>query len=171
MTQFVQSLNVTRQAKFTRPSDTNTYAAADVVCDSTSAPTIMTFPNVGNDKRCGLIVEALLTTSANQTLKPDLELWLFDTTVAMDNDNATFTPTDTEILTKISVIKFPFGSFIAGDATSGSGGNASCDIQGLAIPFNTVAANINDIYGILVVRNAYIPISGEVFQVRLKILH
>lgn len=34
-------------ANFTRPNDTNPYGAGDVVCNSTSAPAVMTFSNVG----------------------------------------------------------------------------------------------------------------------------
>lgn len=177
MTDFVRGKNHTPQAKFTRPADTAIYAAGDVIADSTSAPNIMTFTrsaledgSAGGQAAGGIIQEAILTTSANQATKPDLELWLFDTTVVMDNDNAVFTPTDAEMLTLVTVIAFPSTSFKVGDATVGAGGNAACDVQNIGVPFNIVGTNNTALFGILVVRNAYTPVSGEVFAIRLKVL-
>jgi hypothetical protein len=168
--QEVKGLNRTISAGFTRPNDTTAYAAGDVVSNSTSAPTIMIFPRAtsqagGN----GIIQQAILVTSASVATKPDLELWLFDTTVTMDNDNAAFTPTDAEMLTLVGVIRFPTSSFVVGTATAGAGGNAACDVQNLGIPINTKNGD-NSLYGILVVRNAYVPVAEEVFTVRIKVL-
>jgi hypothetical protein len=154
-------------ANFTRPSDTTAYASGDVVCNSTSAPVIMTFARASADA-VSFIQQATLVDSANVATKPDLELWLFDTTITMDNDNAAFTPTDAELRTLIGVIAFPTASFKVGDATAGADGNSICDIQGLNIQVNTTP-NTNAIFGVLVVRNAYVPVSGERFDVRLKL--
>lgn len=154
-------------ANFTRPSDTTAYTAGDVVSDSTSAPTVITFPRATSDS-ISTIQQAIIVTSASVATKPDLELWLFDTTVTPDNDNAVFTPTDAELRTLIGVIAFPTGSFKVGDATAGVGGNAICDVQTLNIQVNSTPA-VNSIYGVLVVRNAYVPVSAERFDIRLKI--
>jgi hypothetical protein len=154
-------------ATFTRPSDTTAYASGDVVCNSTSVPTIMTFADALKYNNA-VLQHAMIVTSANVATKPDLELWLFDTTVAMDNDNAAFTPTDAELLNLVGVVSFATGDFKAGDATGGAGGNAICEATNLGIPINPAAAD--DLYGILVARNAYVPVSGEVFTVRLKFL-
>lgn len=169
-TSFARTTGRTISASFTRPNDTNQYTAGDVICNSTSAPVIMTFSGaVNTDFQMGIIAQATLIDSANQSTKLDAELWLFDTTVTMDNDNAAFTPTDTECGTLVGIIPFSTSYWKAGDATSGAGGNAVCHVQGLVIPFNVVHAS-NALYGILVARNAYTPVAQEVFTVRLHII-
>lgn len=158
-------------ATFTRPADTTAYTSGDVVNNSTSAPVIMTFPNAGSGE--GAIIQtATLFSSANQATKLAGELWLFDTAMTMDNDNAVFTPTDAESLTLIAVIAFPASAWVVGDATSGASGNALCNAQQLYIPFRTVLGATPDpnIYGVLVARNAYTPVSAEVFTIRLGVI-
>ncbi len=153
-------------AAFTRPNDTNTYAAGDVVSDSTSAPTVMTFTGAARAAaKPGTIVSALLFDSANVAVKGSFELWLFDVTVTPDNDNAVFTPTDAEMLTLVRVI--PFTLSYVGDATSGAGGNATY-VGTLSEPINFNSASGN-LFGVLVVRNAYIPVGQEIFTVQLLI--
>lgn len=170
MTEKVLSVGRTRSSAVIRPADTTTYAAGDVVADSTSTPTIIKFRSAAQGNGAPSIIQhAILVDSASVATKPDLELWLFDTTITMDNDNAVFTPTDAELLTLIGVIAFPVADFKVGDATVGAGGNAICEARNLGIPFNTAIAD-NDIYGVLVVRNAYVPVSGETFTVRLHLL-
>ena len=160
----------TSKATFTRPSDTTAYAAGDVVCNSTSAPVIMTFANaVSSAHASSILQQALLIDSGNETTKLDCELWLFDTTVVMDNDNAAFTPTDAEMLTLVAVI--PFSSSAWKQGTAGTGGNCANDQQNLGIPINVADGTQNtSLYGILVARNAYTPISAEVFTFKLKFL-
>ena len=169
-TNFARTTGRTISTSFTRPSDTTAYAAGDVVCNSTSAPVIMTFAGaVNTDFQMGVIAQATLIDSANQSTKLDAELWLFDTTVTMDNDNAAFTPTDAECATLVGIVPFSTAYWKSGDATAGAGGNAVCHVQGLSIPFNVVHAS-NALYGILVARNAYTPVSAESFTVRLHII-
>ena len=169
MVEKVRGMGRTNIASFTRPSDTTAYAAGDVICNSTSAPVIMTFNVAAKELgSVGIIQQATLINSASVATKPDLELWLFDTTVVMDNDNAVFTPTDAEMLTLIGIIPFPTGDFKVGTATAGADGNSACDVKNVGMVFNTKTNN--EIYGILVVRNAYIPVSAESFAIRLKVL-
>lgn len=161
-------------ATFTRPANTTTYAAGDVVCNSTSAPTSMHFTAATEGEGAGrndqaVINQAILVCSANQSLKPDLELWLFDTDVTMDNDNAAFTPSDAELATLVGIVEFPVANFKVGDATAGAGGNCVCVADNLGIPIKTLSGE-NTLYGVLVARNAYIPVSGESFTVRLAVL-
>lgn len=154
-------------ASFTRPADTTTYASGDVVCNSTSAPVPLTFARatVTQGPKSSTIKQVIVVDSANQTTKLDGELWLFDTTVALDNDNAAFTPTDAELATLLGVVAL--GTPFVGDATSGAGGNAVY-VKSVSIPVETKAAD-NAIYGVLVARNAYVPVSAESFTIRLGI--
>lgn len=154
-------------ANFTRPADTTAYASGDVLCNSTSAPVILTFARATNGElSSSMLMSATIISSANQPTKPDLRLWLFDTTVTMDNDNAAFTPTDAEMRTLLQVVAFPASAWLAGDASSGAGGNAVCNAQALWLPINTVGGD-NAIYGVLTAGAAYTPVSGERFDVRL----
>jgi hypothetical protein len=170
MVDFVRSTGRIVSDNFTRPNDTNPYAAGDVVCNSTSAPVIMTFTRATIGRLGQSIVQsATLIDSANVATKPDLELWLFDTTVGMDNDNAVFTPTDAELRTLLGVIAFAQASFKVGDATSGAGGNCVCHVPNLSLPINTTK-DANKVYGVLVARNAYVPVAQERFDIRLTVL-
>lgn len=169
---FVKALGRARfvAANFTRPNDTNAYAAGDVIADSTSAPTIITLSGaVKGEGESSMILSASLFSSANQATKLDARLWLFDTTVTMDNDNAAFTPTDAELRTLLAVIAFPSTAWIGGDATSGAGGNAVCQAQALWLPI--VAANkTNNIFAVLEARNAYTPVAQERFDIRFALV-
>lgn len=149
----------------TRPSDTTAYAAGDAVTDSTSAPTVITFSNAATATgNSGVIVRCEMIDSANVATKGSFELWLFDTTFTPDNDNAVFTPTDAELATCIGVI--PLTLSYVGDATSGAGGNAMY-IGTLSEPIDFVTTTTANLFGGLVVRNAYVPVSAEAFTVRL----
>lgn len=164
---------------FQRPNDGNVYAAGDVITTSTTTPVIMSIPGASRDAGTiagasggqgvapGIIASAILVDSANQATKLDSELWLFDTTITMDNDNAVFTPTDAECLTLVGVIPFPLANWRIGDATAGAGGNVINEVDNLCIPFNAI--NGNTLFGVLVARNAYTPVALETFSVRLKV--
>lgn len=163
---------VTVNGSITRPADTTTYAANDVITNSTSTPTIITFSGcsrltTGATGRSGIIQSATLIDSANETLKLDGDLFIFDTTVTMDNDNAAFTPTDAELATVVAIITFTGSNSRSG--TAGAGGNVAYPntISG-GIPFNCLT--LSNLFGIFVARNAYVPISAEVFTFRLGIL-
>lgn len=156
-------------ASFTRPNDTTAYASGDVICNSTSAPVVLTFPRatVTQGPKFSIIAQAMLVDSANQATKLDSELWLFDTAPAIDNDNAAFTPTDAECANLIGII--PFNTFYVGDATAGAGGNVVFREANLTIPVETKASD-NAIYGVLVARSNYTPVAQESFTIKLGIL-
>ncbi|MGE0131917.1 MAG: hypothetical protein AB7U82_27855 [Blastocatellales bacterium] len=150
---------------FTRPANTTQYAAGDAVSDSSAPITFASIARINNGS--GVITGAILVDSANQSTKGQFELWLFDTSPAVDTDNAAFTPTDAECATLIGVI--PFNVAYVGDATAGAGGNAVYPAQGLSLPFKCTGGT-DDIFGLIVVRNAYTPVSSEAFTVRLNVL-
>ena len=154
-------------ASKTRPSDTTAYAAGDVLNESTSAGTVFTLDNCARyNAGTGVITGALIQDSANQSTKAQLELWLFSVAPTSDNDNAVFTPTDSELDNLVGVISFP--ETYVGDATSGAGGNCVYSAGQVNIPFSCAAAD-DQLYGVVVVRNAYTPVSAEVFRVSLLI--
>lgn len=158
----------TVSSSFNRPNDTTAYASGDAVTNSTSAPSVITFDAVARaNAGSGVIIAAVLVDGSNQTTKGQFELFLYDTTFTADNDNSANTPTDGETETLIGVIEFklPF----VGDATSGANGNCVYPVGNLSIPF-TCGASSDDIFGQIVVRNAYTPTATEKFTVRLTVV-
>lgn len=144
------------------------YAAGEVI--TSTVPAALTFAGVGRvSGGTGLLVDALLIDSANQATKPSLELWLFSTAPAMDNDNAVFTPTDAELAALLGIIQFQ--TAFVGDATAGAGGNSVIPSERTYLPvYLKCASTVTAIYGVLVTRSAYTPVSGEIFTVILKVV-
>lgn len=162
----VRSKGHTTQVSATRPANITAYTAGDVMGDGTT----LVFNNTSfGEFDSGIIQQAIISSSAYVATPPDAELWLFDTTVAAVADNAAFTLTDAELATLVGIVQFETANWKVGLATAGVGGNMCCVAGNLGIPFNT-KKGLNHLFGILVVRNAYVPISGEVFSVRLQIL-
>jgi len=146
-----------------RPADTTVYAAGDVLAESTSAATVWTFSDtVRGSGLGGTIQSAELIDSAAAATKPELELWLFDASLTTQNDNAAWNPSDTEMKACIGMILFPAGGFMT------AGANGMIMASNLVLPFQCAAAS-STLYGILVVRNAYTPVSNEEFTIRLQI--
>ena len=162
----------------TRPADTDAYTAGDVIDAAAGAGLI--FANCARGEGMGGTIQtALFFDSANVAAPPDVELWLFSATLAgFDNDNDVFTPTDADYYTLnsgvtdslIGVIPFATANAFVGDATSGTGGNLFIPASRTFLPLEFVCAtNGTSLFGVLVVRNAYAPISAETFRVLLTI--
>jgi hypothetical protein len=160
-------------ASFVRPANTTAYTAGDVVSNSASPSSVITFSNCARfNGGSGVIIGATMVDSASQATKGQFELWLFQETFVNDADNAAFNPNEElEMVNAVGVIEFAT-SFV-GVATAGAGGN--CLYQGergssnaLNMPFVCGSASKN-LYGTVVVRNAYTPVSAEKFTFRLYI--
>lgn len=155
-------------SSFTRPSDTNAYAAGDALADSTSAPTVNTITNAARiNAGSGVILNATLIDSAAVATAGSFEVWLFDTTWTPDNDNAVFTPTDAELATLVCIV--PFNVSYVGDATVGADGNRVYQSDPINRGF-VCGASSRNLFWALVVRNAFVPVSEEIFTLRLTIL-
>lgn len=150
--------------QITRPADTTAYAAGDVV--GTASSHIITFNALdpgAYDLNRGFITKAWLVDTGAPATLPSLELWLFNRAPAAQADNAAFAVTDAELLAGfIGVI--PFSTSYIGLAS----GNHVQVSDFPAIEFELAPGDTN-LYGILVVRNAYTPISGETFKAMLSV--
>lgn len=153
---------------FTRPANVTAYTAGDVVADSATAAAVLTFEAVTPGDGLGTTLdEIVFTSSANVATKPDLELWLFKTAPATyGNDNEAFAPTDAETQDCIGVAAIPVASFKVGLSGADAAGNVVCNPRALGI--RIAGLTDNKMYGVLVARNAYVPVSGEVFTILLK---
>lgn len=152
----------------TRPANTTDYAAGDVISAvTTNDYYTFVYDSTGKVGRLkGHIQMARMMVNANQTTKPDIELWLFDTAIAEVADNGAFAPTDAEILTLIDIIPFGVDDWTVGLAGAGASGNivqTKKDLN-IIVPETNAAKSI---YGQLVVRNAYTPIASEQFDCHL----
>lgn len=169
------SIGKTAAASKTRPEDTTQYAAGDVYSESATddAGTMLEFENVVHQAGgSGYILDALLIHSAQETVDPDVELWLFDAEIASElDDNAAFAPSDAELESCIGVIKFPTGNFIAAGDNGVIHGRLENDDGPLAFHKRfTCQSDSRSIYGVLVMRNTYAPESAEKITIRLGIL-
>lgn len=163
---------VSSYADITRPANTTTYAAADVIAESASAAEASVFTRcsaTGSPSRGGVIRSVTITSSNDQTTKLNSDLFLFSAApVTFGNDNTAFAPTDAEMLTCVAAVHLD--GTAAGNSFTGltSSGNWIGVFGGLGLAFEC-AENDNNLYGVLVARNAYVPISAEVFRIRLGI--
>lgn len=149
-------------ASITRPANTTAYTAGDVIGDATTAA--MTFTDVSRSAGgSGMIMTAMVIDSASAATAPSLELWLFSAALAVVADNAPFIPTDAEMLNLVSVITLT--TVKVGLAS----GNLAIISDTVATPFKCAGGSAN-LFGYLVVRNAYVPIASELFTVKLTSL-
>ena len=155
-------------ATLTRPANTTTYTANTAVANATSGAVAITFANCARlTGGTGFIIGADILDEANQTLKGTYELWLYNQAPGtVINDNANWAPANADRLNRVGIIKFDSGT--VGNNASGSSGNCEFyDLMTHPLPFVCVGGT--SLYGQLVVRNAYIPVSSEVFQIILRL--
>ena len=162
LTQFVAPY-----ADVTRPEDTTQYGAGDVIADSASAASVLVFPRCSSDGgRGGCIRSAMLVDSSAEATKLNADLFLFNAEPeSYGNDNEAFAPTDAEMLTCVAVIALD--GTTAANLSIGNG-NVVIQNKTIAIPFVTALTDTS-LYGVLVARNTYTPVSAEAFRVRLGI--
>lgn len=156
-------------AELTRPADTDTYAAGDIVANSATVPVVnvLTKAALANG-RGGVIGSLLLVDSNKAATAGDFELWLFNAAYTATNDNAAFAPTDAELETVEAVISLPGSGSIIGHAGAAAAGNRIYQINDVDKEFRC-AASSNNLWWALVVRNAYVPVSAEKFTLKLDI--
>lgn len=144
----------------TRPSDTTAYTALDVMTDSTSAPTALTFTNLARiSGGSGYITKArLMTNQSTNTARFRLQLW--DTAPTAINDNSPFTLLWANRATRLGSIDFP------AMATEGTGSDAATAlVNDLRLQYLTNASR--NIYGELEAIDGFTPASGQLTYVQL----
>lgn len=153
------------EASYTRPANTTAYADGDAVADSDSAPNDLEFTVARINDEGGFVVAAQLIDSVNSS-PSDFDLILFDTAPTPTNDNEAFALSDADAENILPGGVISFRSSVEG-ADLGAN-NYTYSATGLNIPF-VPASGTQLIYGLLVVRGAYTPASGEKFTVRLGV--
>lgn len=152
--------------EFARPANTDVYAANDVLCNSTSAPTVLTFENCSGEKGAGgYIAKArIFTDSATGLLGTQFRLNLFHTAPTPVNDNAQYPLLYANAVNRIGYLDF--GPL----ETGGTGSNSSAALW-IDIPLQYRCAQASrNLSGILVVRVVgAAPVSGQKFRVFLGV--
>jgi hypothetical protein len=151
-------------ASFTRPADTTAYAALDVVSNSTSAPTLLTFSGAGRAVGgSGLILSARHLKNSTATAGASYRLHLYKVnTVTATNDNSPFPMLFANRTNRIGFIDFTH-------TIAGTGSDCTFALSTFVnLPFVCDAA-ASAIYGILTVSGAYTPTSGEQHFIELAI--
>ena len=146
------------QVTKTRPANTTAYAVNDVIADDTTS--LWTFSGVARNKKgaTGLVTNASLIIDSAESTALQAELFLFHSTVGLDADNATDTITDAEMKTCVGRV-----SFYTGITTTNQ---TIYDVRP-NIQF-TCGPDDQDLYGILLAKNAYTPVSGEVLDIIIE---
>ena len=161
------ALNVTQSfttvsTDVTRPADTTAYAVNDCISDSTSAPTSGGFTwtsAAASSGGSGIITDVMVMSSNPAGTPLQGEIWIFNTSCTNVNDNAAFAISDAEVKTLIGRIPFILTTV---------GNNSNIHVRNLAMGFT--ASGSANLRFLLVAKNAYTPISAEVFTFMAKIL-
>lgn len=132
-------------SSLTRPADTNAYAVGDEMSSSTTAPAVNTITGAARASGgSGIIQGIYVSQNTLWTTKPQMEIWIFDTTTTPNNDNAAFAPADADVDTAIGIVSV---------ATSYAGTvNQALDSGTVSVPFVTVGSA--NLYYRVVIRNA-----------------
>lgn len=152
-------------ATIIRPANTTQYTAGDVIANSATAATVLTFQSALGDAAGAKIRSAMFTSSAIPGTKLNADLFLFHTApTAYGNDNEAFVLSDADLLNLVAVVSLD-GTTAANLKTTDN--NYVVINGGLALPVRNTALSNLALYGVLVARNAYTPVSAEVLTIKL----
>jgi len=155
--------------ELTRPADTTAYTAKDVVADSTSAPTVITFSNFARvNAGSGIIVRARLMTD-QKTCTSGFRLHLFHTAPTAINDNSPYSLLYANAANRIGQIDFAaMSSEDPTNSTAAASMRPSADgAYGAPNLWFQSAAASRALYGILETTSGFAPASGQKFYVEL----
>lgn len=159
------TVNVKQSATLTRPADTNAYASADLLANSTTAGSVTPLQfHISQDWGGGMtITKARLRKSGTGTTNASFRLHLFSASPTVTNgDNGVFLPNQAATwLGSLDVSASDMRAF-----SDGAAGN------GVPTVGNTISlqAGARTIYGLTEVRGAYTPASAETFDWTLEAL-
>lgn len=149
---------------FTRPSNTTAYAANDVVADSTSAATILTFANAGAySGGGGYITRVSLQKNSTTVTAATFRLWIMNDSVTMINDADPFNL----LYSNAGKIVGYFDLNVINP--NGSGGSGDSAYAYIDTPRTMYTCAATSLYGILVVTQAYTPTSAEQFGIKIGV--
>jgi hypothetical protein len=152
-------------ATLTRPGDTNAYAAKDVVANSTTAPTVVTFSGMARIAGSGgYITKARLLTNRS-TDTAQFRMHLYHTAPTAIADNAQMALVWANRTNRTGTLDFP------ALATEGTGSDSSYALlapgnTNFPLPFVCTAGDRN-LYAIFETLSIFTPASGQLFLIEL----
>lgn len=154
--------------ELTRPNDTNNYAAGDVISNSTTTPTLITFTNVSQTNNKGVIITGLRvqTNDIVKFLGKRFRLHLYrETDISPINDNDPFSLLYVNANKIVGYVDFTFPSVVDGGSTD----SIAVQIDGVNKTFkligNCICAQLQTLDAItLPIANAKILIQLHVIQ-------
>jgi len=159
--------------EFTRPSDTTAYAARDVVCNSTSSPSSITFADFARvNQGSGIVIRARLFTD-KKDVTAQFRLHLFHTAPTAIADNSPYTLLYVNAANRIGQVDFPaMGSEDPTNSTASAAMRPAAD--GSSGPPNLwyqAASGSRAIYGVLETLSAFTPASGQKCYIQLAAIN
>ena len=157
-------------ATFLRPANATPYAAGDVISDSASVAAAIEFTNCGARKGgSGAILRAHVSVDVNHASVPNLELYIFDHEPTNHLDNAALALADSDIVKLHTSLIFT-GSTAKVLNASASPAGAIQIAAALELPRPFVCdPDSRSLYGLLVTRSVFTPVSGAKWYVHLEI--
>ncbi len=149
----------TSLASFNRPSNTTIYNDNDVIADSTTSA--IEFPECG---KSGLLQHVLLMVEETDTI--DFDLFVFDTEPTNIADNAALALVSSDLTKLVAVFNFDDADKINVGTNIEVYPEAGANTRGS--PYSYVTAS-GSLYGILVTRTIWSPLSAMEFNLRLQL--
>jgi hypothetical protein len=148
---------------FTRPANTTAYTAGDVVSDSTSAPTIFEFTNIGYAGGRVVLQSASLRIDVGSVPAGmgAFRLHLYTSSPTAINDNAAFNLPAADRSKYVGYVELTTPQDLGDTLWS------QTDYIGLQIKLDSASTSL---YGILETRSAFTPTSAAVKTLRLNAL-
>jgi hypothetical protein len=157
-------------ADIVRPANAATYTANTGWANATSSAAYTTFTGVCRTTGGVVLIPAVRVLDyANQTTKLTGVLWLFSvapTTVIADNATFSIAAAD---LANIVAQPIPFTVSTVANQAAGASGSAVAAVAGTTYEAKCAGGDTN-LYGMVQVTNAYVPVSAEKLSVALKIV-
>lgn len=159
---FAQTVTRTATVEITRPANATAYAALDAVSNSSTAPTVLSFKDLGasgSGQAQGVVIGALLTTDQT-TCTARFKIYLFSSSPTAINDNAAFTLLYADNSKYIGSISFDACATDGSGSTNATSLNTTIRLP-VTLPIGTY------IYGLLETLDAFTPASGQKIFIRL----
>lgn len=155
-----------KTATLTRPADTTAYTSGDSVANSTSAPTALEFTGLG---RSGVLAGTLYSVEMddqnNAGTPGEFELWLFSEQPTIENDNAAAAISWADSARLVAVVPL-YASYLVNTGSGNAGVRRYESTSPIGRLYATDASG--SLWGALVARSAYTPLSGELFRVTVR---
>lgn len=151
-------------ANFTRPNDTNLYTALDVISNSTSSPSVITFSNVSGIAAGNIIITSIAMRLDEANIpagESTFRLHLYDAAPTAINDNAAYDLPSGDRAKYLGYLTLSTPIDLG----------ATCWSQDTNVNFQCkLAAASTSLYGILQTVGGFTPVAQTVYTIQMKVV-